>query len=646
MNQFTKYFSTVALLICATVQADNNGTGVSPTFVARSQARYKMREDVGVVDHTNLSSQDSWYGTFAVIPGYMQTFRSGNIAHTLFGNSLRGSNGSESCDSDCGSAILIQGSQFNNGTRTAGAWLADNFYLPSTFSGSFNVKPSVKDFFIDFDFYSGLDEWFCGGYFRVYAPFVHTRWNLAFCEADHTITSTVGYTQGYFDSVEVPSANLLQSFSEYAAGGTPALTAATSVKPQGLKFAKITKCKQTKNGLGDLRAELGWNFWQSDCYHLGLNIQAAAPTGTKRRAEFLFDAVVGNGHHWELGGGITGHYTFWSDESESRHFGVYLDANFTHLFKATEQRTFDLKGKPNSRYMLAAQLGANTQNLNGSNVVGGANPTLSKAQFTGVYTPVANLTTFDIKVSTGVQADVVAWFNYTSCNWSWDFGYNFYGRSKEKFACETSSCDTSCNNTTNICDESQKNVWVLKGDAREFGFTSDANHTPVRLAASENSATICSGVNSKYDTTEPMDPIYRGNVAVDNAQFAFGLSPLVELDINATQAFSVLTSIQPVYVKCEDVDFARTRSITNSVFTHVSYTWDCDCWTPYLGVGGFAEFGSNSSCNDSCNTDDGCGALPTVVTTSACDNNCGDSNSVNTSLSRWGVWLKGGVSFN
>ena len=83
----------------------------------------------------------------------------------------------------------------------------------------------------------------------------------------------------------------------------------------------------------------------------------------------MFDAVVGNGKHWELGGGLTAHYTFWRDDSENKTFGFYLDANITTLFKAREQRTFDLKGKPNSRYLLAAQFGNNV----GANSVGAFN---------------------------------------------------------------------------------------------------------------------------------------------------------------------------------------------------------------------------------------------------------------------------------
>lgn len=629
MKNFSKYLSVAALCVAA-IQADNNNDcGVSPTFVARSQARYKMREDVGVVDQTNLYDMESWYGTFAIIPGYMQSFRPSSIGRTLFGNSFQNTvannvsnNCNTDCNSDCGTKILVQGSQVGN--RTTGAWLADNFYLAPDYNGSFTVSPKVKDFFIDFDYFMGLDEWMCGMYFRVYAPFVHTRWDLDFCE--QVGTNTLGYEEGYFASTAVAKSNLVESFGAYAGGLTPNL--GSDITAQPLRFAKITNCARTKNGLGDLRAELGWNFWQDECYHLGLNIQAAAPTGTKRKAQYLFDAVVGNGKHWELGGGLTGHYTFWSDDAESKNFGFYVDANITTLFKAREERTFDLKGKPNSRYMLAAQFTENTDDL----LTG--NGTAANGVFNDVYAPVANLTTFDIKVSTGVQADVVAWFNYTSCGWSWDFGYNFYGRSKEKFDCETNSCDTKCDNVSNICDPINKDTWVLKGDARVYGFQS--NDTARALSASESLATICKGTNGTQVANQSVDApqlaVYDGN----------------NLFIDTLGVTRINTSIQPVYIKCEDVDFARTRSITNTVFTHVSYTWDRECWVPYFGIGGFAEFGKNcGGCDTGCNTNDGCTNTNTNCNTSSSCNDCGsDGSSVDTSLSRWGIWLKGGVSFN
>ena len=59
-----------------------------------------------------------------------------------------------------------------------------------------------------------------------------------------------------------------------------------------------------------------------------------------------------------------GHYTVLAKvEDEESSFGFYSDGNFTHLCRTTQTRTFDLVGKPNSRYMLAEQLGTPVTNL-------------------------------------------------------------------------------------------------------------------------------------------------------------------------------------------------------------------------------------------------------------------------------------------
>lgn len=649
MKQYITYFFALALLITASIDAVNNG-GISPTFVGRSQSLDNARKVAGSVGHTLLYNTDDWYSTFDITFEYDQTFRNGNIAQVLFGKSLqRGVNNSivnntiingccntnNNCNDSCGSTILIQGSQVSG--RNASAWLADYFYLPSTYNGSFSVSPKVKEFIVNFDYFAALDELCCGGtYVRVYAPFVHSRWDLGFCELANTSTSLVGYDQGYFGPITVPASNLLSSFSEYSSGFTPAANAlgsgtdtlTTPIVTDPLLFGKFNTCSRSKNGLADLRVELGWNFWQTDCSHLGVNLQIAAPTGTKRRAEFLFDPVIGNGKHWELGGGFTGHYLVWSNEDDTRNAGFYMDGTITHLFKRREQRTFDLKGKPNSRYILAEKFGPNLEGLFGS--PGGP----AQSQFANEYAPVANLTTFDIKVSTGVQADIVLWFNYTACNWSWDIGYDFYGRSKEKFECpQANICETGCI-TSNICSPSNKNTWALKGDARIYGFTDSGN--PVALSATETNATICAGTNvNGTPIIAGIDPFYKNNSGIDNPALASAAPSALTFDTTDPSGL-INTSIQPIFIQCSDVDFARTRSISNKIFTHINYTWDYECWIPYLGIGGFAEFGSNSSCNDTCNPSDGC------TTAVACNTNC-NGTSVNTTFSKWGIWLKAGL---
>src|SRR5207249_5379147 len=110
----------------------------------------------------------------------------------------------------------------------------------------------------------------------------------------------------------------------------------------------------SKTGFAELRGEFGWNYIREN-YHVGLNIQAAAPTGSRPNARFLFENQVGNGKHWELGGGFMAGYTFWCCEDIDRSLTFTFEADVTHLFNAKQRRTFDLTGKPLSRYMLAEQ---------------------------------------------------------------------------------------------------------------------------------------------------------------------------------------------------------------------------------------------------------------------------------------------------
>ena len=76
-------------------------------------------------------------------------------------------------------------------------------------------------------------------------------------------------------------------------------------------------------------------------------------------------------------------------------------------------------------------------------LVGGTTP---QATFDGVYMPIANLTTLNVNVGVGIQADIAAMFNYTLNAWSFDLGYNFYGRSCEKISKRDASAQQCCPN--------------------------------------------------------------------------------------------------------------------------------------------------------------------------------------------------------
>jgi hypothetical protein len=628
---FKKFLTITALLSVVAAQANN----VTPTLVYRSQAFHSDRQKLaGMVGHTHLYDMDSWYGTFDATVGYMRSFQESKIAYALFGSDLN-------CN-DCSPSIKVQGSGV--ATRDAKAWLADYLYLNCSFDGEFTIKPQIQNVVVDLDFYLGLDEWVNGMYFRVWGPINWTKWQTNFCSTSEGLTTSC--SAGYM----TPSGTetLLPSITSYFAGNAPATV--DGVTFQALRFAKMPNCDSTETGFADLRAELGWDFLQDDDYHLGVGIEMAAPTGNKREAAYVMNPVVGNGNHWELGGVVTGHYVFWRSEDEEKHFGFYMDANLMHLFKASEQRTFDLVDKDNSRYMLASKFTKTiTGALRAADSATATSAAVSSAvvtpayQFNNQYAPVANLTTANVDVSVGIQADITAMFNFTARGFAWDLGYNFYGRSCESIACAT--CPDSCN-TDSLFNSANANTWALKGDARMFGYEIGVAGGPVdeavALSATESLADIHGGTNAAQTTVNKLN-----NFGIDNARFAYanktdGASPFNMLSSVpqdqgglANPTFHVKTSYQPVLLSANDIAKQETRGISNTVFTHLSYTWDRDNWVPYLGIGGSAEFGSGTSCKSDCDTD--CG-------TTDCDTDCGSC--VNTALSQWAVWVKGGISFN
>ena len=614
---FKKLLSITALFSIVAVHANN----VTPTLAYRSQGFHGDRQrNVGMVDKINLYDMESWYGTLDMGVGYMRSFKPSTIAHCLFGADLQ-------CNDDCNNTIKVQGSEV--ASRDAKAWLADYMYLNCEYDGSFRISPLIQNVVVDLDFYLGLDEWKDGMYFRVYGPINWTKWDAKFCCNNPETVLTHSCSTGYLTS----SGNevLLDSLCDYFDGQAPATV--SGVTFQGLKFAKMPNCDRSHTGFADLRAELGWNFLQDDDYSLGIGMHVAAPTGNHRKAEFVMDPVVGNGNHWELGGTIHGDYVFWRNEDESKQIGFYVDAVITHIFKGNEQRTFDLAGKDNSRYMLASKFTKNvTNSLAGRKTAGtaAAGSTGALSQFDNQYAPVANLTTADVHVSVGVQADVTAMFNFTCNRFSWDLGYNFWGRSCENIECP-SECDPC--NPDSIFLIANKDTWALKGDARMFGYGN--NNTAQALSASQNSADIHAGTNAGFiDAT--LTDVKKQNGGVDNAQFAinnFASIRLIHTPVSQgganVDAQQIKTSIQPIFISRNDVALQETKGISHKLFTHLNYTFDRDNWVPYIGVGASGEFGRNeNSCSDDCDTSSECG------------------NCIYCSLSQWSVWVKGGVSFN
>lgn len=638
---------------------------VIPYLSFRSQGINDAREIAGWQTFINRFDMDSWYGTFSITPEYTRSFRTYQLADYLWCDALAPEFDytikTPGCCND--PLIRIQGTKVPD--RRANALMAENFYLPTDFKSDVHFRPVIENFLIDFNVYIGLDNLVQGMFFRIHTPICRTSWALNMQE---TIINpgTNNYDPGYFNDTFIGSGaqpfqdpnafgisrtQLLKSFSEYIQDGK-AIEGVTDINYEGLAYARISRNKLTKTRLAEITAAWGWNFLSSEDYHFNINIRGAAPTGNRPQAFWLFEPIVGNGHHWELGAGVSGHVCLGRGESEDKDLSFYIDAYFTHLFNTRQCRTFDLCGNPLSRYMLAMKFTDSAQNLRADTF---PMPFANARQFT----PVANLTTIPVKVSALFQGEFLFKFAYTVRNLQLDLGFDLWARSCENIQ----PCDTSV---------LSPNLWALKGDAFTYGFPgvsiATGNFTidqpGIALSASESKATIFTGTNNyPFGLKTEGEPLaWNQNPGIDNPQQANNASdiPLYTHQIghatpSATDGWDLVrTSSLPQFFDDADlgINRASTKSYSLKFFSHLNYTFACSCWTPFIGIGGELEFGDQDEafgcsqcrkhcCNSNCATDQCPGAT-------CCTNNvfsCDKPGCTTCSLSQWGVWIKGGFAF-
>lgn len=582
---------------------------VATFFNGRSISRNAARDLAGWTNYINKdSSPDIVYGTISVTPEYSKTFHSNPITRTLFGNNLIGH--------DCSQHLKISGSQTTN--RGPQDLLADYFYLPSDFESTVQFKPVIDNVILDFGFYLGLDAWAKGVYFWLHAPFSHTRWDINITE---TITNPGinNAAQGYYTPNELPRNLLLDSFTAFVNGVTVPNT--DNIAFEELRYAKMSTNRLIKSRLAEIRTGFGWNFFAEPSWHVGFNGQIAAPTGLRPHAEFLFEPMVGNGHFWELGFGLNGHYDFWYNEDETAHCTFYVDINLTHLFKTRQARTFDLtRAGTLSRYMLAMEMTSPAVNLQGP---ASTPPLIPSAQFDNDFLPVANFTTLDVDVSAAIQTDIVLLLNATHNNWSFDLGYNYWAKSADEISLRKN-------------ESFDENRFALKGDAHVFGFLPNSTES-VALSATEDKATIHAGTNlpatGTTDFTAIIDASKNPNIdfpqpaATNPAALQTRQNLLYAQNLSDNPTNVINTSIPPVFVTRNDLNLegAETAGSSNKIFAHLSYAWNGTTeWQPYLGIGGEAEWATKTKrdCNNTCDTH-----IP-----QAC-------------ASQWGIWLKTGATF-
>jgi len=550
-------------------RADIHSFGDKTIFGIRSQGLDSVLELAGWQQNIYKYDQDSNYGTFAVAAKYTRSIRPDQIAQFLFG-------------SDC---LRFSGSRAE---REPGDILADYFGLSPDFSSGVSFSPHISNTIIDFDWFQAFDAYLPGLFIMLHMPVVHTKWNLYFNEVVNN-PGTAFYPAGYMGSVNIPASGLPISVEQAMRGNT-----VFGDMDQPLKYGKIFG-RQILSRIAELQATLGWNYNQL-WYHAGISLRVGAPTGNVPDAEFIFEHIVGNRHHWDVGVGLSGHVNIWENKQAGRRIAVYADAHISHLCTSQQKRSFDfIKNGNGSRYILLEQI---ENPADGLVLAGNESPD----QYVGNLVPAINYTTLDTKISIGVQADIALKLAYQRDGLEIDLGYNFWANSKEKVHCRESFIE---------------NRFALKGDAQIYGFTTDNN--PLALNATQSMSTILAGQgegNGNFRNLNADNPAIASSSQV-------ALNPVTQLNSADSISLGIVQapvngSNTAILLTDNDINVVSgilPRALSHKVFGYMGYLWNNrDDFDPYLGVGLSSEFANTNVCN-------------------------------NATCSQWAIWVRGGIAY-
>jgi len=648
---------------------NNDCTSCSSILIGRSSHDNVALFYGNPYEHLDVDCE--WnFGTWAAYE-FQQTFDDCNLGSCLFGSNI----------------LTFQGSQVTS--RTSGALLADYFGLSQNFSGTVQFNPQIRSHNLHWSGYLGFDRWVSGLYLRTDLTFSHQERTLcnndcnsgcgdcdndcgsnncntgcnSSCSTTLTTSGSTVTTVGGFCAVTTASTSSNTAFPVgYMANA--AVTTATSIQ-QALSgtftfgdmqttwnYGRFNSCTMSTNKLAGFSFDFGYDFWRCEDSHFGIFLRYSAPTGTKLdgnqdNSANVFSPIAGNGHHNELGGGLTAWKEFWSDDCNS--LSICLDGYATHLFEDCQIRTFDfLNAGCLSRYMLLKQLrpltaaetalalptsAAYFTGVAGSPVTGvssGANANSGYA-YNGVLIPGVNFSTRNVESSFDVQGDAALRLVWEHRKFRGSIGYEIFGRSHEKVCIKAGPVCNGFDPSFQYAFKGCQGVYYYAYTVPTATTNVGTLISPIASNATASNATItgCGTIDNPVSVSVPSSVDVAGfvGVAYTNAYAGTGGTSggaVTPIAANAVVAGTPVAAISLAQVSdtaggavvlsqdalALDVNSGRSpRLISNKGFITLEYVWDeCD-WSPFIELGGEVE---GSSCN--------------------CD------------IKQWGVWLKLGFS--
>lgn len=407
--------------------------------------------------------------------------------------------------------------------------------------GTFCVHPSIRNVVINFDGWVGFDGWVRGLYARARLPITYSRWNITLTNNN----SAVGFVEQFPDGFIAPVGTDTFSLSS----GPVALNGQQKIGDMPrLDYGRIC-APDAQWSIADIPCDIGYNPVLTQRARVGGSLHVVIPTGTKDDGHCLFKPRVGYGR-WQLGAQLGAQYTLSAHDQSS--CTLYVEAMVSALLKTRDRRLLGLRANDTyafNHYLLLNKFEVQNNAINPNSV------SLERA---------ANLLFQCLPIKTTINSDVAAWLGYQHGCYRFELGWQFVGRGADRVAYESQS-STVC--TADGCP-------IQPYDCASFGCG--------------NSIYLIKG--DAYEYNDPNNTI--GYAKADSDIKTLGTT-ILNTDSLATIRNAALT--------CADVTVTPALQgsyITNALVVSAGYEFTHERFTPFVGIGGFYEFGSRTCTMD------------------------------------------------
>ena len=311
----------------------------------------------------------------------------------------------------------------------------------------------------------------------------------------------------FFDAPIVIARNTL-NFKQEAVSGAAAATVAvrdieTAFNNSEWNYQKIKTTKRSTTNLGHLRLGFGTTFIADGQKLVATYSALSIPTAKTQNNQYMFQPQVGFNGHWAMVWGVQMQLPV-TRQTDQNATCLFLELENTCLIRNDQYRTFDLKNKEFSRFLLLRQ----------------------KDQTTNTTTPGVNILTQSVRASAYALIDACAGVRFNVGYAQAELGFGAWGHNKERLRLNHPWKETyGIAGTTTNTSASASTIKTLAANDAVF---TPIKETDLDFTSASSLATVVYRAHASLGA--------RGRGQDSNA--LFGCGAFVEIPRNKTTAFS------------------------------------------------------------------------------------------------------------